>query len=136
KLRGVASPMSDNDAYNQGELKRMLNPVTDVTFSCRMRTKGKGRFAFAANDGDQRFEVEVEPQKRVTLRSGNQILLERPLSINPSRHDVEVEFGLCDQQVLLAFEGRTVLRYTYDRRASSPAAPLHPLAVGAAGLEL
>jgi hypothetical protein len=136
KLRGVASPIADNDAYNQGELKRALNPVTEVTFSCRLRAKGKGRLAFAASDGDQRFEVEIDPGKRLILRSEGQVLLERPLLINASRHDVEVEVGLCDQQVLLAFEGRTALRFAYDRRASSRSPAVHPLAIGAAGLEI
>ena len=83
-----------------------------------------------------RIEVEIEPRKRVTLRSEGQVLIERAVAINPSRHDIEVEFGLCDQQVLLAFEGRTILRFAYDRHASSTAAPLRPLAIGVAGLEL
>jgi signal peptidase I len=136
RLRGAASPVSDNDGYNQGETHRPLNAVSDVLLTCRLRTEGSGRFAFAVVDGDQRFEVEMEPQQRVVLRSNNQILVDRPLKTNFSRQPVEIEFGLCDQQVLLAVGGRTVVRHEYERPAGTQTEVVHPLAIGAAGIGL
>lgn len=136
KLRGVASPVTDNDAYNQGELRRLLNPVADVTLSCRLRITGKGRLMFAARDGDQQFEVEIEPAKRVVVRTAGQTLLERPLTMNLSRHEIEIEFGLCDQQVILALEGRAIVRFPYERPAAPRTDVLHPLAIGATGLQV
>jgi hypothetical protein len=138
RLRGVATAISDNDGFNQGETHRPLNPMSDVFLSCRLQTFGTGRFALAAIDGDQRFEVEIEPRKQVVLRSGGQSIITQPLRQLFSRNSVDVEFGLCDQQVILAIDGRTVLRHPYDRRGSNTSAMLHPLSIGAAtiGLEV
>ena len=137
RTRGVASPILDNDSYNQGETKRSLNSVSDVMVSCRMRTTGTGRFALAAIDGDQRFEVEIQPEQRLVLRSGDQTLLDQPLKMTfVRRSGVHVEFGLCDQQVLLVIDGRTVLRHDYTRPDGPRPEPLHPLAIGAQAIGL
>jgi hypothetical protein len=136
RLRGVGTPIMDNDSYNQGETNRPLNAVSDAMLSCRLRAVGTGRFALAASDGDVQFEVEIEPRKRVVLRSRGQRLVDRLLSTDFSRRAIKVEFGLCDQQVLLAIGGRTVLRFDYERPAGSRPEVLEPLAIGAAGMGL
>jgi hypothetical protein len=132
--RGIASPITDNDGYNQGETRRVLNPVSDVQLSCRLKATGNGRFVLAAVDGNERFECEIRPPEQVVLRSRSRTLVELPLHMNFARHPIEIEFGHCDQQVLLAIEGRTVIRHRYDRPTEPRPEVLHPLAIGAAGL--
>jgi hypothetical protein len=131
RTRGVASPITDNDPYNQGETRRPLNAVSDVLFTCRMRATSAESFVLAAIDGGQRFEAEIAPGRRFILRSGGQTLLDQPLTANFSRRPVEIEFGLFDQQVLLAAEGRVVALYRYDRPPGPRTETLHPLAIGA-----
>jgi signal peptidase S26 family len=136
RLRGVAAPITDNDGYNQGEMRRPLNSVSDVVLSCRLRASGTGQIVFAAINGDQRFEVEIEPRKRLRLRCQGQMLVDRSFPLDPSRRPVEIEFGLCDQQVLLSADGRVLLHYEYERPTASQPEPLHPLAIGTRGLGL
>jgi hypothetical protein len=132
--RGVASPVTDNDAYNQGETRRALNEVHDVLVTCRLRATGDGRLFFAAVDGNERFEMEVEPRKRVILKLRGQTLLERPLTLGISRHAIELEFGLFDQQVLLAVGGRALVLYPYKRPPDAATGVLHPLAIAVRGI--
>jgi hypothetical protein len=134
--RGIASPITDNDSYNQGETRRPLNDVTDVLVSCRLRAVGQGKFALVAVDSRDRFEVEIEPQKRVVLRLGHQTLVERKLITSFSRRPVQLDFGVCDQQILLVIDGRTVFRHPYQRSPGVENKPRYPLAIGSAGLQI
>jgi hypothetical protein len=135
-LRGALAPVRDNDSYNQGGPARELAAVPDVVLSCRLKTSGTGQLAFAAIDGAARFEVLIESGERVILQRGGQTLIERELDRNITRHDVHVEFGLCDQQVMLAINGVTEVRFPYDRPSGPQAEPLHPLAIGARTMTL
>ena len=134
QLRGSSTSIRDNDSYNQGETRRELNAVRDVLLSCRVQTEGPGQFAFAAVDGDQRFEILIEPATRIVLRVNGQQLAERPLNLSFTSGGRDVEFGLCDQQVLLSIADRTIFRVPYERLAGPPPEVLHSLAVGARGL--
>jgi hypothetical protein len=136
RSRGVASPILDNDAFNQGETRRSLNAVRDVLLTCRLQAIGAGRLSLAAVDGEQRFEVDLQPNGRVALRSGGQTLVDLPLKADFVGRPVEIEFGLCDAQLLLAIGGRTLLRYQYERAAGDQSEPLHPLAIGGSGIGL
>jgi Signal peptidase, peptidase S26 len=134
--RSLPSAISDSDSFNQGETHRPLNAVSDVLLSCRLRSTGTGGFAFAADDGQERFEVHVESNRQVTLCCGNRILLTRPLTTHFSKKFSQLEFGLCDQQVLFAVDGLLVFSYAYDRPDGARPDVLHPLAIGARGVGL
>jgi signal peptidase I len=134
RLRGMLAPVRDNDSYNQGEGPRELNAVSDLLLSCQLVARGKGRLALAALDGGERYEIIIEPEKQVSVRRGSEALLEQPLKSDLSRRIVNLEFGLCDQQVLLAIDGKTIVRLAYERAAGSSQEALHPLAIGAVGL--
>lgn len=136
RTRGLASPITDNDSYNQGETRRPLNTVTDVFLTFRLRASGSGQLVLAATAKDQRFELTIEPQQQATLRQGGQILIQKRLPTNFSRRFVSFEFGLCDQQVLLVIDGRTILRHPYNPSHNTEVEPLHPLAIGTRGLHI
>src|SRR5205085_10250607 len=93
-----------------------------------------GKLALAAVDSHDRFEVEIEPQKRAVLRWGKQTLVKRKLATNFSRRDMRLEFGLCDQQVLLVIDGRTIFRHPCPGSPGLQYRPFHTLAIGSAGL--
>jgi hypothetical protein len=126
----------DNDSYNQGGPARELAVVPDALLSCRLKAAGRGQLAFAAIDGEARFEVLIDSGERVILQRGGQTLLERSLDRNITGHDVDVEFGLCDQQVMLAINGVTLIRFPYDHPHGLQAERLHPLAIGARNMTL
>jgi hypothetical protein len=127
----------DNDSYNQVE-QRNQNAVPDVLLTCRMRMGRTGRLALAATDGGQRFEVVIDPATGgVELRADGQVVASEELgSVWSSRRGVRVEFGLCDQQVLLSVASREVFRHAYTRPDGPRSETLHPLAIGVEGLPL
>lgn len=135
RLRQTPSPVLDNDSYNQSQT-RPLNVVPDVLLTCRLRVQGMGELALAAEDGPQRFMLVLQPGRRAVLYAGDEktVLLERPLEIRFRHNPLDIEFGLIDQQVLLAVEGRTIVRHPYERSSGAPQGTLRPLAIGARGL--
>jgi hypothetical protein len=84
-------------------------------------------------DGSDRLTVTIEPERRIIVRSGKQTLLDRPWPAKVSRQGVQVEFGLCDQQVLLAIDQQTLVQTPYTRSAEG-GETAHPLSIGVAGL--
>jgi signal peptidase I len=135
-LRGTASPVTDNDAYNQGELHRPLNAVRDVSLSCQLQAEATGRVVLAVVDGAQRFELLLLPTNpSVLLLDGRQLFVV-PIDLSHFARGAHIEFGLCDQQVLLAVNRKTVICTSYDRSGGTESEPLHPLAVGSIGASL
>ncbi len=131
--RAAATPVYDYDSFNQGE-NRALRRVADVTLTCRLRLGAAGRLAFAAQDGERRFEVLIEPGRRLVVTSGGQRLLERRLATELFWRSADVQFGFCDRQVLLTAGGRTLVRMPYERAPAAAAGSRHPLAIGASGM--
>ena len=128
--RAALSAIYDYDSYNQGD-NRALHRVSDVLLSCRVQSMGA--FAFAVKSGGERFEVLIEPGQRIVVSRGGTRLQERPLAARPFRFAAEVLFGLCDQQLLLTADGRTLLQMPYDLEAMAAPSELQSLAIGARG---
>jgi len=133
RSRGITSPIADNDSYNQGETHRPLNAVTDVLLSCRVRVTGRGHILLAASAGNQRFELSIEPAKRVVLCEGDRVLESQRLRADLSQHRAQLDFGLCDRQIFLALDGRTIVRHDYEPAADADTEPTHALAIGVVG---
>ena len=137
------SPVLDLDSYNPSET-RLLNSVPDVLVSCRLRNQGHGagQFALAAIDGEQRFEAIIDPQKQtaelvaVGPQGNRQVVAGQPnIFLDIGRRGVAIDFGLCDQQVILRLAGRQLFRYAYERSPTKRDST-HPLAIGSKGLNL
>jgi type IV secretory pathway protease TraF len=132
--RGVAAAVTDNDSFNQGDTRRTLNRVHDVWLTCRVRLEKSGRLALAAVDGGQRFQIELDPQTgAAALTSAGQALAQRRLERNLASSAMNIEFGLCDQQVLLLIDGRRIFLHRYARPGNGHGKVLHPLAIGTRG---
>jgi signal peptidase I len=132
--RAAAAPIRDLDPFNQGETSRALNPVSDVLLTCRIEASGAGQLGLAATDGGLRLEVMIEPGQRLSVRSNGVARESRTLAAGSFSRATEVQFGLCDQQLLLVAEGQTLVRWQYERKAA--AGTPNPLAIGARGLGL
>ncbi len=68
----------------------------------------------SATDDEQQFKVIVQ-ESGAFLALDHDKLLSFPGDFAHLPENVEVEFGLCDQQVLLVIDGQTILRHAYDR---------------------
>ena len=126
------------------------------------RTSGQGTFFVRATDGGERFEAQLRfdgdrlrydvlyignSRQGVALlacpavpgAADNPSLLDKPAVARtgeiPGADDRRlIEVSLIDRQFLLAIDGRTVVRWPFERR-SPPAAPVStPLAIGVQGL--
>jgi len=137
------SPVLDLDSYNPSQT-RLLNTVPDVLLSCRLRIlgRGAGQLALAAIDGDQRFEAVIDPAKQsaelvAVDREGKREVVDREerLLLDIGQRGATIEFGLCDQQVILRVAGRQFFRHKYQRTGGKRDV-YHPLAIGSQGLEL
>lgn len=138
RLRGVVSPVHDNDSYNQGPAPRELNVVPDVQLSCRVRAVGKGQLAVAFEDGGQRLVVIMDPKKGLAVLQGEELLFDQKLKVELAEGVViTLEAGLCDEQVFVAIDGQTVAQTSYVR-SGEIAETTRPVAIGArgAGVEL
>ncbi|MCI0361939.1 MAG: S26 family signal peptidase [Planctomycetaceae bacterium] len=142
-LRTRQSPVLDLDSYNPSET-RLLNSVSDVLLSCRLRNlrRGPGQFAVAVIDREQRFEAVIDPARQTAELieadpEGKRRLVDREeqLLLDIGRGGVTLEFGLCDQQVILRIAGRQIFRHEYVR-GEGPSDTHRPLEIGSQGLEL
>jgi type IV secretory pathway protease TraF len=127
-------PVLDNDSFNQNQ-SRQLNEVRDVILTCRVQINGQGRLALVAVDGSDRFEAVLDAsQLQVELLKDGSLVLHAPVAAEALRGQIDIEFGLCDQQVLLSLAGRRLVVHAYGRTSGSKSEVLHPLAIGASDL--
>ena len=129
-------PILDNDSFNQNQ-SRQLNQVSDVMLTCRIQIEGNGRLALAAIGGGQRFEAVLDVGRRhLTLLQDGAPVRQAPVAAEALRGQIEIEFGLCDQQVLLSIAGRPLVQHAYERTGRPKSEVLHPLIIGASDLDV
>lgn len=128
-------PVLDNDSYNQN-VSRELQRVADLALSCDLLAEGEGRLLLAIDNGQRRLEAVIDPSRgRVAIKESGRDLFVQPLRVDLARRAAHVEFGLVDRQVLLAVDGRTLVRHALKVPAGERSADaLQPLAIGASGL--
>lgn len=129
--RTKLSPILDIDSYNQNTGGGQ-NAVPDVQIACRLRAGRTGRLALAAIDGKRRFEAvfDLATNQVQLLVDGSEVGGDEIGAIGTHR-GVRVEFGLCDQQVLLSIGGREIFRFPYNVPDGPRVPTTHALAIGA-----
>jgi signal peptidase I len=127
----------DNYGYNQG-VSRQLHRVSDVLLVCRARIwTGSGALRFSAHDGYAWFDISLSMDTReARLVCGQQILACAALPPLAYARGVTIEVATCDRQVLLAIEGRLVLRVPYEVGELPFQPTACPLRIGAEGVGL
>lgn len=133
RSRTEVVPILDNDGYNQA-LHRNLNAVPDVGVSCWLLATDRSSFRFSAVDGTLRFEARFNPAEGTIglFQNGDQVAF-REAKMHFDRRPVAIEFALCDRQVFVIFDGRTMIRHAYERRAVQPIDIKQPLLIAADG---
>ena len=131
-------PPLDNYGYNRG-VSRMLNVASDLLLTARVRTTGSGRIALSAHDGRETWQAELKVEqgivRRVTLaREGVPVgEWESEVSLQEA---TQLEWAVCDRQVLLSLAGKQVFAHEYERGEAPWVPGSRPLALAAAGLKL
>jgi hypothetical protein len=134
--------VSDDYAYNVAESRR-LEAVHDLLFRCRLQCSQKGRLAIWISDGRDAFCCVLEIG-RVNYAYAEAAPLAAPVTcedfvvVEQPPEDLSrsalVEFAQVDGQLLLAIDGRTMLRRQYD--PSEPRLiPVAPIAISAYGAD-
>ena len=113
--RCAPSPVLDNYGYNQNE-SRQLHVARDLLLVCQLHTRGgDGTLQLRIADGqdDVRADLDLETHRTRAYRN-ERLLGTAALPHAAWARGVNLEFALCDQQVLLAVDGRTVARWPYE----------------------
>jgi signal peptidase I len=134
--RTVETPVRDNDPYNAGLSRRLLD-VTDLALTTQVRLAGTGELAVLAHDGRQWLEIQWHTNsRRLRLLEGGIPVAE---GVGPDavegRH-ILLEVMLCDGQLQLALDGQQVLAYMYAAEGLPVRPTSRPLAIGAVGLQV
>lgn len=131
--RAEESPVTDNDAYNPG-LSRELHEVSDLVLSCDLRLDLGSEIALLVHDGRESFTAVISTTSRsLELRRGEEVLTRVSMPNLQHSSDVALQFGVVDQQLLVAIAGATLIRYAYTPLDQ----PLQPTSrpLGLAGAE-
>ena len=120
--RTEESPVTDNDAYNQG-LSRELHEVTDLLLSCEVSLAQDGELALLIHDGRESFTLVISATARsLSLHRGDDVWEQAELPNDVDPRYMAIEFGVIDDQILIAIAGETVVRREYVPRDE----PLQP----------
>ena len=120
--RQPSHPIFDADYYNQGPLVRQFHEAHDLLLTANVRAAGSGKLTIAMTDGGDRFELVLTlPRSQLEIRQNGERLSSDlpPLDFPPG--ETRLEAAVCDQQLLLALNGRTILRREYQRTAPAGA---------------
>ncbi|MEX0818148.1 MAG: signal peptidase I [Pirellulaceae bacterium] len=129
--RTQESPVTDNDAYNQG-LSRELHEVTDLLLSCDVSLTEDGEIMLLIHDGRESFKALLSARTRsIRLYRGDEVLERAATPVHADATSTTIEFGVIDNQLLIGIAGETVVRHAYTPRQG----PLQPTSrpVGIAG---
>lgn len=134
--RNEESLVLDSYGYNQG-MSRQLFPVRDLLLSIEAEWQPPDTLALRAEDGPTTFVVLLRKEESgrsiiVTLLVDGQEQLTKEVD-SPRAKILEVEFALCDQQLLLRLDGDRLITYPFDRDQSASPSDATPLALGADG---
>jgi Signal peptidase, peptidase S26 len=131
KPRTEESPVTDNNAYNQG-LSRELHEVTDLLLSCKVTLTESGEVAFLLHDGHEPFVAKVSAKNRsVTLLRGEDVIVRAMIPVSLDARRTSIEFGVIDQQLLVAVAGQPLVRHSYTPQAGSPQPVSRPVGIAA-----
>ncbi|MCE5267439.1 MAG: S26 family signal peptidase [Planctomycetaceae bacterium] len=135
------SPVMDLDGYDQTQPRREedVHAVADLMLSLRLCCSGgNGTFYVRATDGTKRFEVRIQfgaASPRYEAFCDGQLLPQAVGAMSVGMQDErQIEVAVVDQQFVLAFDGKMVVRWPYER-AGRPALTTTPVAIGVQGLE-
>lgn len=128
--RTAEAAISDNCAYNQGE-SRALQHVTDVILRCRITSSGTGRLALRVHDGRIWITLWLDPiQRRASIVRNDDTLASVAFPAECNSSELVVEFGVLDQQVILALDRSEVVRQSYEPSIEAWQPLAQPLAIG------
>ncbi len=112
--RTQTEPMLDHYGYNQNVSRGSLNSIRDFMVSCRLQSEGVGTIRLS--DGYDTFEVRLSPSGRSCRLRHNGAFVRNARCRFPEGL-LQIDFALCDRQVLFSISGRMVIRYYFERSA-------------------
>ncbi len=129
------APIVDHYAYNQNLARSGLHPVSDIMLQCKTTINGTGQIVFRIDDGVDRFELELGfPDLLCRLWHNESVVWQGQRALQ--RQPWSIEFAVCDQRVLTAINGRTLLEHSYEPSDIPRRTISTPLALGTTGPKL
>ena len=137
-------PISDDRGYNQTRPRRKEDShrVTDLLLTLRLvEIAGRGAMYIRATGGREKFLLEIESEDdpnrfRYKVSHNGQPVPGGTGKMPSPAGGLTLEVSLIDKQFLLAFDGRTVLRWAYRPPDKLPPPICRPLEIGTRGLRV
>ena len=112
--RTEVSPILDHYGYNQNVSRGSLHLIRDLMVSCRLEMDSTAMIRLS--DGFEVFDLVLhKSQQRCELLRGERVVREARCRF--SNQPVQLDYALCDQQVLVSIEGKSVIQYSFERSA-------------------
>jgi hypothetical protein len=112
--RTETAPIFDHYGYNQNVSRGSLNLIRDLMVSCHLEVESVATIRIS--DGFEVFDFLLNPRRqRCRLVRGGRLV--RKANCECRSASVRVDFALCDQQVLVSINGRSTIRYPFQRNA-------------------
>jgi signal peptidase I len=129
-------PVRDEESYSAG-MSRLLHDVSDLMITARIRLEGQGQLWLAGHDGYDEYRAMLDPQAgKVALYRGQEFVAESETGGRWAEREVVLVFSLFDRRVLVALDGRVVLRHSLSVPSHRRQPTARPLAIGTAGLDV
>lgn len=130
------SHVTDYNSYNQ-HLSTRRHYVTDLMLVLRIELSGRGIFFLRANDGVDQFLVTIQPSTGQITATRNEREVGRVQVSDPiDGVELQIEFALCDRQILMALDKKPMLIIPYGR-SDRPFHPTsNPFSLAAQGLHV
>lgn len=127
------TPIRDLDPYNQN-VSRTLNPVTDLLVQARVRIAAHAVLVVDLDDGRESLRLRLSAAEGLEVFEWNDEGERRLATFPAGRIGADREFPLgfaqCDRQVLVALDGREVVRVPLPEDAPFRTPATRPWSIG------
>jgi hypothetical protein len=134
--RSAEAPVADNQGYNQGESRELLE-VTDLVVEFKTALASGQQLAMRIHDGREWFLATLDGAKReATVLRGEHPLASAAIPAEVLTERATIEFGRIDRQIVLAVGGQELLRQPYEPADVAFQPVTDPIGIGGLQSEL
>lgn len=118
--RTAPAEILDNDSYNQGENRR-LNTVHDLLLDCQMLLTENCRLSLVLRARGETITARLDSKAgTIQILQGEKQLGSAKLPSARDSRAIHIEFAICDGQVLLGVDERSLFQVALEPNSSDP----------------
>lgn len=122
--RTEETPISDHQPFDQSESRQLWN-VTDILIACRLQLDPSAQLQVRIHDGNHAVRLWLDAQLGEATLSGEDQMDGTRFAV-PLREKLLLEFGLFDQQAVVAVDGKLLAQQPFGAASGVPTATARP----------